>query len=345
MSNKIVMIGCGGAGSNMSNVISSGINKLGDGLCPVVDMYIDATSTTIENMNIDISKLHIVETMNLSGKSIDGSGGMRASNATDIIESVKKFMDKNKIHEHKLGDFYVVSFAASSGSGSVIGPMVIKNLLSKNIPVLAVVAGDSRNMLAATNTMDTLATLDKIAKSSDKPLSMLYLNNDDYEGDMTQAEQTVNDHFFNTVASLSLFLSGKNKDIDTQDMVNLLDMSNFRPKLKIPSGIYGVVSYGGPLHDNNIKPIVARTLTDGGSVGSVPSNMLHHKHGVINSDNAISIFKDSLPLHICSYPNIASNEIAVLQKVIADYKAQNENIKTTDIYVDENSTELDDLVL
>jgi hypothetical protein len=54
---------------------------------------------------------------------------------------------------------------------------MIKGLLERNIPTVAVVIGDSSNGLSANNTLKTLATLQVIATRESKPLSMIYVNN------------------------------------------------------------------------------------------------------------------------------------------------------------------------
>jgi len=153
----------------------------------------------------------------------------RKTNVTAIMKSVEGYLDHNSYLGEVTGEYHVVVFSASGGSGSVIAPLLMANLRTRNIPTIAVTVGDSSNGLSCKNTLNTLATLDHMAKRmAKKPFSIYYLNNFAVDTNTAAArELTVNESIYNALSVFSLFLSGDNEDIDTKDMVNFLSPDNY----------------------------------------------------------------------------------------------------------------------
>lgn len=221
--------------------------------------------------------------------------------------------------------------------------MVIKGLLERNIPTIAVVIGDSSNGLSANNTLKTLATLQKIASMCNKPLSMVYINNASVnDKNMMEAESKANSMLFNTISTLSLFLSGQNEAIDNQDMTFIIDQSNFT-SLNISSGLYGlVIASKDPVLPPDSIPTVARTLT----IENVPYDinnltLLHHKRGYVTNENAKNLYSKQFPLHLISFANIFTIEEKALKSTVDHYKNIMDNIAVKQISI-EGSVATDD---
>jgi len=320
---NIKLIGCGGGGINASKYVSERVNNLGSGFSGIDVKYIDTSKSTTDNV-------FLIESIHRTEDEINGSGGLRATNAKSIVEGIKKFIDENNIR-YKIGEYYFIMFTASSGSGSVAGPLLVKELMALNIPVVPIVIGDTSTALYAKNTLDTLATLNAIAKT---PLCISYVNNSVYGNNTKQAIEKANDELFNIMSGFAVFLSGKNKDIDAKDMENILNLNNYNPKLNIKKGLYGIDIFNKDLIMKDYYiPIVGRTLCD--SECEIENNikLLHNKVGVITNENAKNLYKNETPIHMVTYANIFANEKKVITKIIEDY----DNIMNS-IVVDEVSS-------
>jgi hypothetical protein len=154
----------------------------------------------------------------------DGSGKVRGHNYEKIGEVVKQVM-----LDHKPLDFNVVVFSGSGGSGSVFGPMVIKELLSRDIPVVAVVVGSDESVIAAENTLKTLKTLEGVSRQTKHPVIMHYRHNE-RGGARSETDADV----IGALGSLSILFSRMVPEFDRQDIFNFLNyhkVTSVEPRL------------------------------------------------------------------------------------------------------------------
>lgn len=210
--------------------------------------------------------------------------------------------------------------------------MTVRGLISKNIPTIAIVIGDSSNGLNTKNTINTLASLDGIAKTNKKPLSIIYVNNAAMPECTTtqQAEQKANKVLTNILSTVSLFLSGENEALDNQDMFGIIDQSHYTT-IGVEPGLYGLTVHSKVINlPEGAIPTVGRSLTLEGHDFDTGLTLLHHKRGYVTSENAIAVSnKDNFPLHMVSCANFFNTESANLSKVDADYDNIMNNIKNS----------------
>jgi len=343
MANKLRVIACGGSGINIAGNVVENVAVLGKGFCDVETTYIDTSRNNIDKIGYKGTDFWMVKTKDFAKDSIAGSGGERKTNSEDITENIKEFLNKHSFNKPATGEYTIVIGSASGGSGSVLSPVIIKSLMERGIPVIAVVIGDTSNGLSAINTLNTLTGLNNIAsKIVKKPLSIVYLNNTAMGMANThEAEAEANKRLFNTLGTLSMFLSGDNGDIDSQDMVNFVDQSNYKT-INIKPGLYGLVTYSGEVKLPEFAvPTVGRTLTTEGIAPTIDVTLLHHKTGVCLEDNAMDIYKGQFPIHTLSYANFLSIEAEHLKKVKAEYDNIMKSIQINDIEL-EDDAEVDD---
>jgi len=308
------MIGCGGAGIHIVNEVGGLLDSLGDGFSKIDRHYID-TSTDIDHDEDIKDKFFIIKTKTHSGSTIDGSGGERQTNQAAIIPGVKDFLDSRKMVSPETGVFHIVCFAASSGSGSVIAPVIIMDLLKRNMPVVAVIIGDSTNGLCGINTYNTLRGLHQMSVKLGKPLSTMYVNNQSYmDNGAGKAIENANKSIFNSLSSLSIFLSGENHSIDNQDMINIIDQSRYNT-IDIKPGLVALNTYSKEvIVPDGCVPTVGRTLTANGVSPDINVHLWHNKVGRIVHENAIDKYDGLLPLHLVSFTNFFTLEIERLKK-------------------------------
>lgn len=332
--NTIKFIGCGGAGIMLTGSIGKMITDLGSGFAKIERRYVDTSESNIKLIaDADMAnEFHHVVNSGHSGAVINGSGGERRTNAKEIISSVKEFLDKDGIGEKVTGVYHVVLFSASGGSGSVIGPMIIKNLLERRIPVIGVLVGDSSNGLSAINTLNTIATLNNVAMSSASALSIMYINNKNFNtGSVLTARKDADMAIFNSLSALSLFLNGMNTDLDSQDLLGIIDQTAYS-SIQIKPGLYALSTFSKDVTlPQGVIPTVGRTLTIDGVSADIDVNLLHHKVGSVIDENAAAIYKEQFPLHLVTAANFFVIEEQNLKTLTDEYQDIMDNIQVKNI--------------
>ncbi len=330
----LVVHGLGGCGINMVDSVFSKIADLGDGFARMKFHYCDTSRANIDKIT-PRGEFWMVKTKSFGKEEINGSGAERATNAADIQANVNEYLDLNKYAKRETNEFHCVVASASGGSGSVISPILVRGLLSRNIPVFAVIVGDSSNALSAKNTKNTLASLNAIAKSLRKPITLVYVNNHTLAGNgigLKEAEKKADQVVFNIMTSISMFLSGTNEDLDYQDMAGIIDQSHYRT-IQIDPGLFGLTVYSKKINiPEGAIPTVGRTVTLPETDFDTTLTLLHHKKGYITSKNAIDIIKpENFPIHMLAYANFFKLEERNLDKIVQDYENIMASIRSEDI--------------
>ena len=343
--NTIVLHLCGGAGINVGDKVLSRVAELGEGFANIEFNYIDTSKSNIDKIN-KLGEFTQIDAASFGKGQIDGSGSVRSAHAKDIENGVKLYLDKNGFTKNVTGKFHVVVSSASGGSGSTINPYIVNTLLSKNIPVMSVLVGDSTNGLSAGNTIKTLMSLDGIARKNSKPLTMMYVNNHKFENVGAQkAEDESNKILFNMFSALSLFMSSTNEALDYADILGILDPSMYNSSLPAPvkPGLYGIFIHSGSIEfDQGMTPLIARSLSVQGVNYDTGLTLGHHKRGYIESENVLNLYGDKLPLHLVLYANFFKEEVNTLNKINTNYKNILEGIQSDELFSDVNKTVDDD---
>jgi hypothetical protein len=328
MSNKINIMAAGGAGISVSDKVVRMVEELGTGFADIETYYMDTTSNNIDTIKHDPERFWLVKSKSASKSSISGSGGERSTHAPDIEANVKEFMDKHNLLNKVTGEYNVVIFSGSGGSGNVIATYYIKNLLERDLNVIAVLIGDSSNGLNAINTINTIASLDSVAQATNKPLSVMYVNNHAFaEKGMMQAEKMANNVIFQTLSALSLFLSGDNESLDYKDMEGIIDQSHYST-IETPPGLYGLCVFSKDVEiPKGSVPTVARTLTLEKISPDINITLLHHKTGYVTDVQAVEMYKEQFPLHLVTFANFFVSEEETLHELSDNYYNVMDSIK------------------
>lgn len=213
-SNKVRIYGCGGAGINRAMAIV-GIEH-GIDCAEFNAVALDTSSSNFDRNNLTLPTYQLKTGVTADGSEAEGSGGVRKSNYPAIAASIKEMLGS-----HPPSVFNVVIFSASGGSGSVIGPLMIRELNRRGLPTIAVVIGDDNSLLATMNTLKTMQSLDAIAIATRRPVVMSYHQNSP-DVSRTDVDKDIN----SVMGSLSILLSGNNHGMDTQDMINFIQYNN-----------------------------------------------------------------------------------------------------------------------
>lgn len=198
--------GCGGGGINIASKFGGNVPPR-QGVAEIQTAFIDTSRTNLSG-NINQEDCFVLP-------ELDGSGKVRRENHEAIAREIPRILIK-----HQPGDFNVVVFTGSGGTGSVAGPLLIAELLERGHNVIAIVIGSEESAITATNTFNTLKSLDHISRSKGKPVLMNYtLNSRDLKRSEVDREALL------TISALALLCSRQNKELDTKDIDHWINYS------------------------------------------------------------------------------------------------------------------------
>lgn len=194
---SVTVAGCGGCGINLTRPLmpNQNLNKV---------LYFDTSMTNTrhgESANIVTSG--------------SGSGSNRAQNARDIQRELPNMTNE----AIALGDVAIVVFSLSGGSGSVIGPLLIREYARRKMQVIGVVVADTSYSVGAVNTLNTLKTLNSICKNNSLSLPLILLSNDNIDRNKVNEFATI------LMSDLVDLLTRPVYEVDRQDRLNWIDPS------------------------------------------------------------------------------------------------------------------------
>lgn len=336
--NKIIAHCAGGAAISVADKVLNKVADYGDGFANIEFHYLDTSTANINKIE-PRGEFWRVETESNSKGTITGSGQNRAQFAVDISKSVDKYLDKNKFTRPNPFEFHIVISSAGGGTGGPTSAFIINKLLKANIPVIAVVIGDSSTGLMAINTLNSIASLNKIALDNNKPLSVIYVNNHHMlDKFMKDAEEATNKILFSYLSSLALFLSSENEYLDNQDMINFIDQSNYK-NLNIQPGLYGIQFFSKDIQlAKDVTPVGGRTLTLENGIYDTGIELFHHKYGIVTDENVINTYSNGFPIHMISSYNYFQHEEANLQAIADKTLGGINSIKSSNVSGTSNSS-------
>lgn len=298
---NVRVFACGGCGVNIGHLLEPYRNAADPN---VADMNITYVDTSRSNLRDDIQAGH---TYLLDG--LDGSGKVRKENHKEIANRTRDILQK-----HPALDLNIVIHSAAGGSGSVIGPSLVSELLDKQVPTIVLLVGSADTRLDADNTLKTLKSYEAIAKLREAPVVMVYQQNTrDNKRDTVDATMRAN------VVSLAILWSRNNREMDSKDLFNFLRFDR-------------VTSFGPQLaHLSIIGP--KEQLTDSGEVISVatlaklgqdtqldPIPEVQYV-GYVADDSAKAVV-DNMPTHFYVTDGIFDEVGGLLNRTLKNIEAQ-----------------------
>lgn len=207
MAQNMRIYGVGGAGVNIASRYID-FPEQRDNVARIVPALIDTSQSNLRHRDLGNTETYLIE-------GLDGSGKIRQDNHQAISKTIKEMLV-----EIPPDQFNVVVFSASGGSGSVIGPLLIKEMMSKGLPVMAIVVGSYESVVTADNTRKTLQSLESVAQMTSTPVVMSYhLNRPG-----TKRSQ-IDEQVYLAIACLAVLASGEVLEMDRQDIVNWLNFT------------------------------------------------------------------------------------------------------------------------
>jgi hypothetical protein len=205
---RVRLYACGGAGINMGSKLAHFKNEPSEAYAQLDTVYVDTSKSNL-HAKIDAESIYLID-------GLDGSGQVRKENYGAISERVRDILQT-----FKPVDLNLMLHSLSGGSGSVIAPSIVSELLSKDLPTIVICVGDDSTKKFAENTLNTLKSYEQIAKLRKAPVLMYYLQNGP---DMPRAK--IDERVQALVASLCMLFSRRNRELDSKDLYNWVNYPN-----------------------------------------------------------------------------------------------------------------------
>lgn len=202
MSKTLKIYACGGAGVNIGKQLQDHPSQ--QGFADIEVCYID---TSLSNMPADIDS-----TLAFVLPGVDGSGKIRAQNYADIANNVPQILAR-----FAPADFNIVVHSGSGGSGSVFGPLLANLLVGQGHPTVSLVVGSWESLITVNNTINTLKSMDNLARKNGHPLVFTFFNNED-----NTLRRQVDASVLYYINRLACLASGEHSELDSSDIANWL---------------------------------------------------------------------------------------------------------------------------
>jgi hypothetical protein len=201
---RIKVYCCGGAGMNIGGMLEKHRNQSEVAFADLEIEYIDTSKSNLRQ-HIDQSHCYLME-------NLDGSGKLRTENHAEINDRVKAILQ-----QFKPADFNIVLHSAAGGSGSVIGPLLTRQMLLDDAQVVVLIIGSADTRLDAENTLKTIKSYENIAKTTSNPVVMAYAQNS-----QEVSRESADSGMFDRIMSLAVLYSKENLELDSRDLYNWL---------------------------------------------------------------------------------------------------------------------------
>lgn len=209
---------CGGAATNIGKTFHNP-GKTMPGFAQIKTCFIDTSGSNKPPVG-DAAFYHIKG----YDESTDGSGKDRSVNLQAAVTAMPDIL-----HTHPPGDYNIVFHSSSGGSGSVVGPVLVGELLTRGKMVVVIQIGSLTCEQEIRNTRGTVLSYANICKSQNKSVSSIYLENNQ-ENSMADVDAMAKVN----ILLLAALFSGQNHGLDTRDLQHFLDhskMTKYEPAL------------------------------------------------------------------------------------------------------------------
>lgn len=275
----LALYGCGGTGINNVRPFESLRGADQSFMATIVPYYLDTSFSNINDhggLAIPASACVKYEHgINPTGanQEVDGSGGIRGVNHALIRDTTPEKV-------RRILPTYAAALvtSASGGTGSLIAPYLLKELFTKTDIVVVYLVGDRATDERVNNTINTIQSLEGIARSAGKTVVISY-----HENNSASPRSTVDDEIQRSISLLSILLSRRNSELDTMDLRNFLQVHQI---LKDDPHVARLYTRTGVVEQHQIPETIttSATLTHSRDESGLNAMVRHGCMGILPPD-------------------------------------------------------------
>jgi hypothetical protein len=300
---------CGGAGINIGSSFSNVQKTIEKGFASLNLCFVDTSKSNVAQTTPS-DQIYLVE-------GLDGSGKLRNSNYSILSEKSREIM-----HKFKPADVNIVLHSASGGSGSVLGPILVSEMLARGELVIAMVVGSTGSRIETENTLKTLKSYETISKKREMPVAAFYRENSP-----NKPRGHVDSEIQNAIFILAAIFSGQNRELDTADLRNFINydkVTSYSPRLTSLDFFSKeiIISKGQSL-------VSVVTIADDNSDSEISIPVEYQTVGFFHEDRKKSLTVE-MPIHACMVAGYFNQAVELLDNKLKQYD------EARNVYVDKS---------
>lgn len=233
---------CGGTGINIGALLKQNSHTAGNKIAHFVGM--DASGN---NKSMDLFDVERMKSGEDNREEARGSGKVKRTNYAQAEDFIQQVLTK-----HKPTAFNVIIQNTAGGTGSMLGPLVVRALEKLDVVYVVLSISDFTSKVEMENAIGTLRSLaNQTGRGQlDVSIPFIHLKN---TADLNRGQ--VNNKAVDQLNLLSLFLTELNEEMDYQDIKNLFKYSRH---YQVPAALSQIRFFNQKTHaDYTDKPPVA----------------------------------------------------------------------------------------
>ena len=281
----------------------------------------ETTFTLVDTSASNLPKNSNHDTYLIDG--VDGTG-KRRNFCFEVAEShISKIL-----LAHKPRDTNIVVFGASGGSGSVLAPLLIKELIQRDQRVICFCVISTASKKETQNAYDTIANLQRMATTTlKKPIVCSFYTNCS-ETPRTTVDQLINED----IRAMAMLCSGLNDELDKEDITSWL---NFHTSTAVESQLADLEVYltNPDGHVNNLIPeaISVASLLINKDDEVLDINALYSCVGYCPASAQESTTAKVPSLHFVITNQLLEGRVSALRSILQQFKTSEEKLTATPI--------------
>lgn len=328
---KIALFCCGGTGTNLGAEFAKYRDEKTDGLAELATYFID---TSRSNAWPSISDEHVFLYKKPDGAQLDGNGKVRSSNYDVLSESAKI---NQILNQFKPEDLNIVIHSGGGGTGSVAGPLLVKELIKRKQVVIVIMVGSTTSMLDVKNTLNTLKTYENFAQELGQPINLLYRENS-----KDRKREEIDNVLRRYIFLLAMMFSGQNHGLDSSDLRNFLNSSTI---VGLPPRLTAIDLFAGQIVlPQDSVAIGAISLVSENEEVDLGIMVEYHVQGIVHP-KARDKMEANLPLHAAVFSGFFPPHVAKLQSLLNQHEAQTKMVSERTITSSTDQPNRDGLIL
>jgi hypothetical protein len=316
---------CGGTGINQAIAMIKYSNKDNLGFAKLNPFFIDTSTSNCDGSIPEENFYHIEDRDDES--LLNGSGKRRDSNYEAIAASRKDILFR-----FKPADINVVIHSCGGGSGAVIGPVLVSELLERGDKVIVIATGSTSSKIEVRNTLKTLESYQAISHKRKLPIPMYYRENsvDTPRGRVDADVQTA-------LVLIAAMYSGQNRELDMADLSNFLNYPNVTSHMP-ELAYFDFFSRNIILGKNDILYSVV-SLTDEASSSELSELTVEYQANGFVPDNIKAKISTPMPIFAVIQGNVFAGVCSRLTDRLTKYEEirNSVHIKSVTINADEST--------
>ena len=304
----------GGGGTNLGARLET-YRAAQEGFAPLDICYADTSDSNLIGLPLALQNFYRIKSDD-PNRVIDGSGGLRTTNLDEYEPAVREYLQR-----FKPAKWNIIVGTVAGGTGSVFGPILARELMQRGEAVVVISVGSVAAGQDIRNTIGGLRTYAAMAVKANQPLVMAY-----YENASVEQRHESDEQVEIMMCSLSALFSGQNRELDTEDLRNLLRFDRVTPYRGVQLARLQLVRGMDPAVGDNEVLLAAATLAQNPESSGFAHRVEARSIGYFQHAATVEILGKA-PFHFVLTDGYYSRQLDKLESIKQEFAAEKDAIR------------------